>query len=84
MKPNLDTLIQETARNGRFAGLTLWPTPEGLFQANVSEGQGWRVEIDADPAAALLRALGRRDMPSPSVSDLKTDNDPTPNGSIFD
>ena len=54
---DLETLIQEAARDGRFRGLTLWPTQDGRFQANIADGPGWRVEIDADPVAALRRVL---------------------------
>lgn len=42
-----------------FVGLTLYRTPDGRWQASATEDRlGWRVEIDADPVAALERVLG--------------------------
>jgi hypothetical protein len=68
----LEQLIDEAARSGRLAGLTLWPS-NGRWQASTTEDRiGWRVEIDADPVEALRRALSEKP------------TDTTTQGSIFD
>lgn len=55
----LDVLINEAAASGGLDALTLWRLPDGRFQANASEDRhSWRCEIDANPAAAVARALG--------------------------
>jgi hypothetical protein len=42
-----------------LAGLTLYPTPDGRWQAAVTVDRiGWRVAVDADPWAAVTAALG--------------------------
>lgn len=55
---DLNTLITEAARSGRLGGLTLFPCSRG-WQANVrtSMRDGWRGVTDADPAAAVAKAL---------------------------
>lgn len=64
----LEDLIRQATTGGRFAGLTLWPTAGGEFQAGLKDraSQGWRCEIDADPVVALRRVLG-------DVSGMTTD-----------
>lgn len=53
----LEDLINEAATSGRFF-LTLFPTDKG-YQASFSRDRvSWRVEQDADPVAALTKALG--------------------------
>lgn len=43
----------------RVAGLTLYPTQDGRWQASVSSDRiGWRTEIHENPIEALRRALG--------------------------
>ena len=66
---SLDDLIREAACRGGLRSLTLWTTEQG-FQANVcaSGVSVWRVEIDADPVAALRRVLG-----APAMSVLTND-----------
>lgn len=55
----IDAHLNEAARAGRFIGLTLYATPDGRWQASLTQDRvSWRVEIDADPAAALRRVLG--------------------------
>lgn len=47
-----------TARTGEQLRITLFPASQG-YQASVSDdGKGWRVEMAADPATALKKALG--------------------------
>lgn len=66
----LETIIAEAVQNG-LRGLTLYPTQDGCWQASVTHDRvGWRVEIDADPAVALTKALG-----TPAASEKPTDND---------
>lgn len=43
----------------RLSGFTLWKTPDG-WQANtrIAVSDGWQCVVAADPAEAVLRALG--------------------------
>lgn len=60
--------IKEAAASG-LRGLTLWPTQDGQWQANVTyDGTGWRCETHADPVTALERALG-----ASAVSEMTND-----------
>ena len=54
---DLDQAIREAAIQGRLDGLTLWPLSDGRWQGNFKTGEGWRVHVAEDPAAALLGAL---------------------------
>lgn len=44
-------------------GVTLWPA-DGKWQAGVRWGDGWSIGVDADPVAALQKAL-RTEPPAP-------------------
>lgn len=57
----LEALIQQAIAEGRFAGLTLWPSSKG-FQANFKNKEGgWECHTDEDPIRALRAALGERE-----------------------
>ncbi len=56
----LEDLIRKAIEEGRFDGLTLWPSSQG-YQSNFchkGRGGAWRCEVDADPIAAMRRSLG--------------------------
>ncbi len=55
----LEEVLRETLAGGRVNGVTVWPTTEGRWQANVrwKDTLGWTVEVDIDPVKALMAAL---------------------------
>jgi len=53
---SLDDKIRSAAESGA-AGFTIWPTPDGRWQAGVLRGDGWRVRIASGPTNALDQAL---------------------------
>lgn len=54
----LEDLILQAIREGRFSGLTLWPSSKG-YQSNLKNKQGgWECHVNEDPIAALRAALG--------------------------
>lgn len=56
----LETLIRQAIAEGRFAGLTLWPSSKG-YQSNFKNKEGgWECHVDEDPITALRAALGER------------------------
>lgn len=53
----IEQALQEAANEGRLS-LSVFPASEG-YQANLSlDGKSWRVEMAADPAEAVKKALG--------------------------
>lgn len=63
----LDDALRAVIRAGA-TGVTLWPAGTG-WQANIRQPDGgWRVGIDADPIAALLKAC-RAPAPPPPIND---------------
>lgn len=78
MAVTLDDAIREAARQGRLSHTSIVADPAGRgWQANApSEHAGaWSVSIDADPVAALLKAL----RVGPTVA-----GEPTSTGGVFD
>ncbi|QIG74342.1 hypothetical protein EVC08_030 [Rhizobium phage RHph_N65] len=73
---NVDTLLREAVQNG-LAGLTLYPTQDGRWQASTTTDRlGWSITVDDDPATAVVRALIAF-----AVSEMKTNSDDA--GDIF-
>ncbi|MDK4730527.1 hypothetical protein [Rhizobium phaseoli] len=73
---SVDTLLREAVQNG-LAGLTLYPTQDGRWQASTTVDRlGWSITVDDDPATAIVRALSTF-----AVSEMKTNNDDA--GDIF-
>lgn len=65
----LDDAIREAIAKG-CTGITLWHSADGC-QANARGKDGnWRVGIDADPVAALFKALRQQPAPPPPSGDL--------------
>lgn len=65
-------LLTGAAHSG-LVGLTLYSTQDGRWQASTTQDrQSWSVSIDADPVAALTRALAAF-----AVSAMTTDNSST-------
>ena len=54
----LEDLIRNAIKEGRFDGLTIWPSSKG-YQSNLKNKQGgWECHVNEDPIAALRAALG--------------------------
>lgn len=58
MTEDLASALRGALKNG-VNGVTIWPTQERTWQANVRVGSGWLVEIHRDPSVALAGALTR-------------------------
>jgi hypothetical protein len=60
--------MTEAAASGRLHSITLFVVSDGRYQVSVSaDRKAWRVEIDADPVKAILRAMGEQPAPQPSI-----------------
>ena len=58
MPNDLEDLILKAIAEGRFSGLTLWPSSKG-YQANFKNAHGgWECHTGEDPIAMLRAALG--------------------------
>lgn len=51
--------LRELMATGQCDGLTIWKSQSGGFQASLrsAKSQGWVMEVDADPVAALALVL---------------------------
>lgn len=68
---DLATQLLAAVEHGGLQGLTLYKTPDGLWQAATSPDKiSWRVAIDADPVAAALKALGAPQAPAADIGDI--------------
>lgn len=58
----IDELLRQAVQDRRLAGLTIWRTSDGRYQASLSPDRvSWSVETDPDIVTALRRVLGERD-----------------------
>lgn len=70
----LEDLIRKAIAEGRFDGLTLWPSSKG-YQSNLKNKKGgWECHVNEDPIAAMRAALGETTAAPAAASE----------GSVFD